>query len=255
MDEQFEVVTRSGERLACTAFRPDGSGRFPAVVLFHGYGSRRMNDTNTALVQRLLVHNFAAFVADLSGHGDSTGDIAAQDIVRASKEVIDVVRRVSDEVDVDDTRIAVLGNSFSGAAAILAAPHLPVRALGLKAPACDWEGIWRGRIGTDAMQQWQEAGTFEASPGVRLDWSSVAAAKGVDVFAAFTEIEIPVRVWQGTADEIIPADSRHRLQSLCVANKTFVCFEGGNHGIGDAHFQLFLDDVESFFVDVLTTRT
>jgi pimeloyl-ACP methyl ester carboxylesterase len=96
---------------------PNAKGSFPAIILLHGYGSRKELVLPTAL--ELGKAGFKVLVPDLRGHGDYAripSDFGGEerfDIVRA----IDYLASLR---DVDDTKIALMGSSYGAMNAIIA---------------------------------------------------------------------------------------------------------------------------------------
>lgn len=249
---KFQVGTSEGEILACSVLEPDQPNRSIAV-LFHGYGSSRFNDTNLGIAPLLVNEGVTVVVADLSGSGESTGDVVDQNIARAALEITTVVDHVMLWPSVDPERMAVLGNSFSGNAAILAAGQLNLRCLALKAPVTDYLYLRTRQLGEEAMSEWEEAGTIVVPSGHQAGWDSIEVARCIDTYAAFQALDLPITIWQGTSDEIIPRESWLQLEVLCDGiSKQFVRVQGANHRIDGIHAHGFHEGVAKFFASQLS---
>jgi pimeloyl-ACP methyl ester carboxylesterase len=255
MIEEFHIASRSGEQLACSFYPPHAPQQqqppqepWPVAVLFHGFASVRHNEINMALVPMLTELGIAVMLADLAGHGQSSGSLGERTLPQATSEIVDVVEHVANDERVDANRVALLGNSASGGGAVLAAEHLDIVVLALKSPAFDYEFIRRRQLGDEGMARWERDGMIEVPPGIKVDWSTIEAARTVDVFDVFDRLSVPVKVWQGTNDDVIPSQLWERLESQCnVPGKTFVRVEGADHRLSGEHLQPFLDDVTEFF--------
>src|SRR6266540_3548594 len=71
------------------------------VLMFAGFTSRRLNATNTQLAARLQPLGVRSVACDLSGHGDSTGDIKDQTISKAAREIEAALAFVRTEFHLD----------------------------------------------------------------------------------------------------------------------------------------------------------
>lgn len=212
------------------------------VVMFHGFGfqSRGLSATNTNLSERLLPLGVRCVACDLSGHGESDGDIADQSILKASAEIesfVDYVRRNFDGAN--DGQIGLVGNSFSGGAAIIAAARMgnTLGALALKAPVSDYVAMRSQMLGFAKMEEWEHTGNIVLPNGTPSKWKFIEDASQVDLYAKLKEIQAPVLAVQGTADEEIPMASCKKLSlAMEEAGMTYVPIEGGNHSLSDPYF-------------------
>ncbi|MFX0115810.1 MAG: alpha/beta hydrolase family protein, partial [Candidatus Hodarchaeota archaeon] len=97
--------------------QPKSEGPFPAIVLLHGYGSRKELVLPTAL--ELGKAGFKVLVPDLRGHGD----YARTPSDFGGKERFDVVTAIDYLIsmqDVDSTKIALMGSSYGAMNALIA---------------------------------------------------------------------------------------------------------------------------------------
>ncbi len=132
------VVPRGRVRLAGTLLLPAGDGPWPCVVFVHGRGSSKESPRNAAIAWRLADHGIAAFLFDLSGHGESTpdpgrGDEAFVDDTAAGFEW------ATRQPELEPHRIGVAGSSLGAVVALDAtlAERVTPAALALRAPPID----------------------------------------------------------------------------------------------------------------------
>lgn len=104
------------------------------VLLCHGFLSNKNSTTNTALTRLLLAGGIATFRFDFFGQGDSQGPFESITLTTA----LDQALRALDLIRARGyRRIGLMGSSFGGLVAILAAergtkPGETLAALGLK---------------------------------------------------------------------------------------------------------------------------
>ncbi|MDH3227254.1 MAG: alpha/beta fold hydrolase [Thermoleophilia bacterium] len=91
-------------------------GRAPAVLVIHGYGSRKENHSDFA--EQVAARGMAAMAIDLPGHGETGGRLgpAALDAVLAGIDALG---------DAGHARIGLRGSSLGGLLALAAAARRP----------------------------------------------------------------------------------------------------------------------------------
>ncbi|GAC1326616.1 MAG: CocE/NonD family hydrolase [Mycobacteriales bacterium] len=128
--------------LDATLFVPAGRGPWPAVVLAHGFGGSKDDETADAL--DLARHGYVALTYSARGFGRSGGQItlnAPAYEVRDAARLVDLLGARSEVVQdaPGDPRVGVAGGSYGGALALLAAGYDPrVDAI---APAITWNDL------------------------------------------------------------------------------------------------------------------
>jgi alpha-beta hydrolase superfamily lysophospholipase len=140
--DRSDVTFRSGDdTCAAWLYRPDGDGRYPIVVLAHGFGALR-DGRLWAYGERFAAAGLAALVFDYRHFGASGG---------TPRQLLDVPRQLDDYraavafargLDgIDPERVVLWGTSFSGGhVAVLAAEDDRIAAAISQGPFLD--GIW-----------------------------------------------------------------------------------------------------------------
>jgi ABC-2 type transport system ATP-binding protein len=110
--------------LDATLFRPPGSAPAPAVVLAHGFGGSKDDETTDALA--LARRGYVALTYSARGFGRSGGQISLDSPdyeVRDAQRLIDLLGARSDVVHdgPDDPRVGFTGGSYGGALSLLVA--------------------------------------------------------------------------------------------------------------------------------------
>ncbi|WP_344892272.1 alpha/beta hydrolase [Actinomadura meridiana] len=244
------LTSRYHESLALSVTRADPGA--PTVIMFPGFTGLRLNATNRALTAKLEPYGIRCVVGDLSGHGDSGGTIRQQTIVKASYEINDVVDYVRDRYSVG--RLGLLGNSFSGNAAILAAARVDdgLRALALKSPVTEYTEMRRSLLRDEGMRRWREQGWIELPDGTLSDYRFIEHADSVDTYRELAKITAPVLAIQGSADEEIPPSARRRLaREMTQHGKRYLLISGANHDLRDPHFGEVIEALADFLTDKL----
>jgi dipeptidyl aminopeptidase/acylaminoacyl peptidase len=123
---------------------PRGPGRFPAVVLAHGYIDPAVYVRGQGMTRErgyLAARGYIALHVDYRNHAQSDDDPRYQTRMRLgySADVINAVKalRTSGDVPVDDARVALFGRSMGGGVILKALAAAP----GLVQAAAPWAAV------------------------------------------------------------------------------------------------------------------
>ncbi|WP_235828506.1 alpha/beta fold hydrolase [Actinomadura rubteroloni] len=266
--------------LDATFYTPARGGRFPAVLLGHGFGGTK--DDVRGEAERLARAGYAVLTWSARGFGASTGEIALNSPdyeVKDARRLIDWLA-ARPEVRLDrpgDPHMGMSGESYGGAIALLTAAFDPrVDAL---APRITWNDLagalfpdfaaggdanagvfkkmWAGLFFTSGAgdsacgrflpslcaQYQKAAASGRADPGVvaTLRRSSPAAYPG--------RIRVPTLLVQGQTDSLFPldqADANARQIAATGAPVSVLWYLGGHDG-GDPETGRVEGRVRDFF--------
>ncbi|WP_019632715.1 alpha/beta fold hydrolase [Actinomadura atramentaria] len=266
--------------LDTTFTAPRRPGRFPAVLLGHGFGGTKADVRGEA--ERLARDGYAVLTWSARGFGRSTGEIALDSPdyeVKDVRQLIDWLARRPD-VRLDrpgDPRVGMTGESYGGAIALLTAafdprvdavaPRItwnsladalfPDAAAGGDASSGVFKKLWAGlffssgagrsacgRFLPALCEQYQkaaEAGRPDAEVVATLRRSSPASYPG--------RIKVPALLVQGQTDSLFPldqADANARLIAATGAPVSVAWYQGGHDG-GDPETGRVDELVREFF--------
>lgn len=117
-DSKTRYLERPGGTLAYTV-----TGTGPLVVCSPGLGDLR--STFTDLTGILTAHGVRVAAIDLRGHGESSTGWASYSVTDVAEDMLAVAR------ELDDAPAVLLGNSYSGGAAVVAAADSPAAVAGV----------------------------------------------------------------------------------------------------------------------------
>ena len=252
MWSDLELEAGDGERLVGSWTGDPAAQR--VVVAFSGFGGQRLNSTNTQLAARLNGQGWAVVAVDLSGHGDSSGEIRHQTLSRAAAQISDVLGLVRQRWD--SARIAVLGNSFSASAALLAvSAGMDVDAMALKSPVPDYVEMRTLMLGAAGMATWLREGTVLLPFGAWSDVAFLKDAQTIDVYGAVERTGCPLLAVHGSEDEGLS----HRSQALFEeavrrSGHRYVLVEGADHVLSDPHFAPAIETFSAFLDEALSLQ-
>jgi len=123
--------------------------KFPVVLMCHGFAGNKAGKYRiyVSLAESLAKAGIASLRFDFRGSGDSEGHFSDMTIQSEVSDVITNYHFLKKHAAIDSKRIGLLGNSFGGAIAILAANKIEVKSIALLAALFSTEK-WK--------EQWQQ---------------------------------------------------------------------------------------------------
>ena len=236
---RHEVTYPSGDvTVSGVLLRPRGRGRFPAVVLNHGYIEPSIYVTGQGLMREqdaLARAGFVVLHTDYRGHAasDPAGDQARETRLGYTRDSMNAVASVKRLDAVDPDRVALLGRSMGGGVTynVLVAKPGFVRAAVVFAPvSSDF---------VDNLQRWTvperpaAAAAFfrrHGTPRQEPDFY-----RGLSARTYFDRITEPVLIHHGTSDDSCPiawSRTTQRLLRRDGVDSRLRVYQGEEHAFG-----------------------
>jgi uncharacterized protein len=220
-----------------------GDAARPVVVLVHGWGRNTERMLPYVAMLRPLGLHLLAFDARHHGLSDRDGHSS---MLKFSQDVRAAVDFVTARRDVDADRIAVLGLSVGGAAAIHAAGHDPrIRAVVTAGAFAD------PRDAMVTLGRW----SVLAKPAMPLalrfvEWRIGARLAAIAPEAAIARARARFLIVHGEQDRIVPLPHAHRLHAAAQGKDELWLMPGRGHS--DVHLEAgFRERVASFLCTTL----
>lgn len=211
MIESFRV--RSGEySLSGILVIPDKAGKFPCVALSHGLISSKESSKYVYLAERLCAVGIAACRFDYHGCGESEGNISETTLTIRIRNLESILGYVTRNASVDGTRLAILGGSFGGSAALVEAA---------KDPRIRCVALWATPHMLDEKQDDTISG-IEFKPAIYHDFSTY------DLLSEARKVSRALVV-HGELDEVVPWSEGKAIYDNLQAPKRFELIEGADH--------------------------
>ena len=215
----YDVTYRSQDlRISGVINVPTGRGPFPAVVLAHGYIDPDIYVRGQGMPRerrQLAAAGYIALHVDYRNHAESDDDPALARTARLgySVDVLNAVNalRATDEVPVDDDRIALMGRSMGGGVvyrALEMAPGLVDAGVVFAAVSSDEADNYEQFSGPSPYWDYVEDrwGSPEDNPGY---WTAISADQHFD------RVTEPVLMHHGTQDTTCPPRwARHTAREM-----------------------------------------
>lgn len=228
----------AGHRIAAILATPD-SPCGGLAILCHGFQSTKNSSTNKALTRLLTARGIATLRFDFFGQGESDGPFEAITVTLAAGQADAALRWAEAEGYRD---IALVGSSFGGLVALLAAAKAPtIRCLAVKCPVPDFPEVLRLEFGEAGMAEWKQTDTIpdlHGNPGrLALRYALYEDSLRHSGYDAARAITAPTLIVQGDRDALVPLHQSRRLQAALAGPTELEILEGADHGFTAApHF-------------------
>jgi uncharacterized protein len=194
----------------------------PAVIVFHGAGSRKENHADYA--RAALAHGFVSLTFDNRGHGESEGSLGPGVIGDLQR----LARFVAERPEVDERRVAVRGSSMGGLLAIhMAAASDAVAAVVAICPAS--EEMMLTSVRPVARGKPPPPGSYLDS--MRIDATALVA--WLEEHEVGDAVELlgakPLLLIHAKGDDQVPYQHSEDLFARAAEPKRLLLLEGGDH--------------------------
>ena len=220
----LQTPSESGDvdGIAYHLWLPPDDGPAPAVIVFHGAGSRKENHADYA--RAALAHGFVALTFDNRGHGETEGSLGPGVIADLQR----LARFVAERPEVDERRVAVRGSSMGGLLAIhMAAASDAVAAVVAICPAS--ERMLLATVRPVAEGRPPRPGSYLES--MRIDAPALVAwLEEHEVGDAVEQLgEKPLMLIHAKGDDQVPYQHSEELHARAAGPKRLLLLEGGDH--------------------------
>lgn len=221
-----------GKRVGGFSYIPEGVGKFPAVILVHGFGGGIHELKNRFMCEKLAEAGIAAFMFDFYDEPNGLSEILREEMtvslqLRVLRSAIDCVCGLP---IVDVSRIGLTGHSLGGMTVLLYTPtDSRVKVLVVQSGVSDFEELvahW-GDVG-----DWKKRGYkhFDKSwGGMDVKYALVEDGMRYDVYAQARKITCPVLVFHGDQDTSVPLQESEELMSSLKKEDELAVLHGCGH--------------------------
>lgn len=234
MEEPLVLRDPDGRRLSIV-LATSSMATDRAAVLCHGFLSNKNSATNRTLTAELVPKGIATLRFDFFGQGESEGPFERTTVSIAVSQALAVLDWVAAR---GYKRIGLIGSSFGGLVALLAAGRWTGRdaglaCLGLKCPVPDFEEMLRLEFGPDGLTEWKRTGTIPDVAGgperMRLHYGFYEDCARHRGYEAALTVKTPTLIVQGDRDEYVPLHQSRRLLEALAGQKELHVLPGADH--------------------------
>lgn len=219
------LIPSGGLRLAGSLYLPEDTGRFPGVLMCHGFTGSRIENHFMFVRQarRLAAAGLAALTFDFAGSGESEGEFSDMSVASEISDAGAALDALKGLAEVDGERLGILGYSLGGCvAACLLARRRELRCGVLWAPAAELVELMHRAV-PDGVLADVTAGNL------RLGREFFETLATVRPLAELPQSSAVVLVIHGSADETVPPEHGKRLAAACKRGRLALIEQAG-HG-------------------------
>ena len=238
-------------------FLPAASKSSRLWFFVHGLNSNRRGDKALYFARQVARRGEAFASLDLTGHGDSEGELLGLSLTRNLSDVDRGLRFVRDEAG-PFSSVFLVGSSMGGLTALWYSAHHPdrVHANLLIAPAFELAGRLLLSLGRNKAQRWREEGkTHLVTEHAEFDlgYGFVEDEARYPIATLVRKLKTPTLILHGTQDETVPYRlSRNFTQKVQISKLTLIA--GGDHRLTD-HKELLFQEMWDFVNDLEGSET
>jgi len=208
----------------------------------HGLNSNRRGEKALYFARQVARRGEAFASLDLTGHGDSEGDLLGLSISRNLEDLDRGLRYVREQAG-PFSSVFLVGSSMGGLTALWYSALHPgrVNANLLVAPAFELAGRLLLSLGRNKAQQWRQEGrTHLVTDNAEFDlgYGFVEDEARYPVATLIRKLKTPTLILHGTHDEAVPYRLSHNFtQKVPTAKLTLI--SGGDHRLTEHKEMLF----------------
>ncbi|HEY8344769.1 MAG TPA: alpha/beta fold hydrolase [Bacillota bacterium] len=241
MQKAIELVV-NGKTLRGMYHRPEQEGKYPTVILFHGFTGNKLEPHRifVKLSRILAEQGLAALRFDFSGSGESDGDFAEMTFsteVREAEEILGYARALP---TTDQERIGVVGLSMGGAVASILAGKNPdlIKALVLwSAAGIDiMLKIYRSKEAQQDLYPRNQRGEIDIG-GLWLNHGFYEDLQKWNTYEALRNYQGPALILHGTEDQTVPPATAEKYQAALAGRAKVVYVAGADHTYNRIHWE------------------
>lgn len=223
-------ITAGDRRIYGKLYAPEKEGRYPAVILCHGY-----NGVNTDWVKECsyyAAHGYISYSFDFCGgsvRSKSSGKSTDMTVTTEKEDLLAVLDYIKAMDNVDEERIVLFGGSQGGLVAALAAAERAneVRALAMYFPAFCIPDNWKSKYPTadDAPEEFDFW-------GLTLGKGFINDVCNIDVFNTIGGFKGNVFILHGDKDDIVPFSYSERAVKT-YEHAALIKMDNEGHGFSE----------------------
>jgi hypothetical protein len=230
MEQALTFFDPGGHRVSAVLSSP-ASDTGTVAVLCHGFLSSKNSTTNRTLTRELNDRGLATFRFDFFGQGESDGPFEDITVSLAIGQAMAALDWVAER---GYRRIGLVGSSFGGLVALLAAAgRKDVACLALKCPVVDFAEELRLEFSLEELARWRESDTIPDIMGgperIRLRYRLYEDSLEHIAYGPASSITAPTLIVQGEKDELVPLHQSRRLLDALGGPKRLDLLPGADH--------------------------
>lgn len=245
---QWVEALSDGEARLAIDLIPAVARRSRLWFFLHGLHSNRRGEKALYFARQIARRGEAFASLDLTGHGDSEGDLTGLSLTRNLAD-LDRGLRFAEERAGPFRAVHLIGSSMGGLTALWFAARNPTRVTHnvVLAPAFEMAGRMLLALGRAKSLEWRRLGRIRIETGVAsfdLDYHFVEDENRYPTVSLMRRLTTPTLILHGSDDEFVPCQLSRQFADR-LENVRLIEISGGDHRL-TAHKERLFDEMWSF---------
>lgn len=239
MEKPIVFKNKKGRQLIGMLHLPDNRGRFPLVVICHGWGDNKTQRKFVRLARTLEKNRIAALRFDFEGCGDSEGDFLKATVKKEIADLKSAIYYVKKIKNIDIEKIAFVGHSMGAVicALFLAQNKVAAKIIAMWAPAFNQKELMKYWATSKEIKQWERQGyLYREGKEKIIGLDYLRENRDKDYSSIFKKVQLPVLIIHGSKDETVPVKFSKALAKIHKNIKLSVLV-GADHKFEDYYIQ------------------
>lgn len=202
MEEKVFIKNNRGLKLAAVVHRPEGKGKFPAVILLHGFLGDKDLASFESMARQLCANNIVAIRFDASGFNESEGTVENDyRLTNYKADLGSVYKYLKLQSFVDSRRVGLCGQSMGGLLAVVfASQHPEIKAIGVISSPVKMNVL---KIPKIKGEKFFDRESFKFGT-VKIPYEFVDDAEQYDAVKSVPKVKGKLLFVWGTDDKVVP---------------------------------------------------
>jgi len=205
MEKPILFKNERGKQLMGILHLPEGKGKFPLVIICHGFGSTKSRRRLVGLARGLAKKGAAAFRFDFEGCGDSEGDLKNATVKNEVLDLKSAIKKALRQRNIDKKKIVLMGESLGAAIAALylAQNRFLAKTLVFWAPAFNQKKLIPIWYTKGEIRKWKKQGFFVRKEN-KIGIGYLKENEKKDCSKPLSKINAPILIIHGRKDDTVP---------------------------------------------------
>ena len=229
MERPIVFKNKRGKQLMGILHLPKKRGKFPLVVICHGFGGTKSRERLVGLARALEKENIAAFRFDFEGCGDSEGCLKTATIKNEISDLNSALEKILKQKSINKQKVALIGESIGAAVVLLCLlqNRFTAKALVFWAPALNQKELIPVWYTKNEINKWKQQGYFTRKQKIMgIGYFKENQDKDYSLF--LPKIQLPILIIHGRKDETVPLEFSRRIAKDCRNIKLTILPKAGH---------------------------
>ena len=229
IQETVTFLNSKGEQLHGVIRVPEGNGKFPAVVICHGFDSNKDNEFIFSLWDNISRAGFVCMRFDFTGHGESKGSFRDFTITQEIRDVKNAVELLKTSGVVNEKKIFLIGHSLGASVAILAASEEKIKAVVAISGIARLDDFISSKFSEHQIAEWKRKGYVQFYDFDELSTELLKDIEKHDILSAAGRLKCPLLIMHGTDDTSVPSENAKEIFYHAKDIRKLELIEGADH--------------------------